>query len=432
MADTNPTVRSSRLINTCPVFYGWVILVASTIGVVLTSPGQTYAISAFIDSFIEDLGVSRSLVSTLYTVGSLAGSFALPFVGRQIDLRGPRYVATIVCVLLGLTCIYMGFLKNALMLGIGFCLLRMLGQGSLSMVCRIVINQWWSRRRGMAIGITGVVSSLFGSGSFPALIKWLIPRYGWRMSYGLLGGLVIAVMGPVSLFLFRDRPEDYGLLPDGGASDGSGDQLPLEEDNWTLDEAIRTPAFWLVSAGLSAMSALGPGMTFHFFSIFADAGLSTAATASIFIPIAAARAIVQLGGGFLIDRIPIRLVLGVSLLMLAGVMVTIPRVSAVEIALAIGVVMGIRTGLQQLVSGVVWARFFGRRYLGTITGVTSTIGVASSALGSMPLGIARDWMGSYTPVLTWLAVIPVVIALLNFAFGKQPVREQKSESPIPE
>ena len=429
MTETNPTIRQSRLIDACPVFYGWVILVASTIGIVLTSPGQTYAISAYIDSFIEDLGVSRSLVSTLYTTGSLAGAFALPFVGRQIDVRGPRIVATITCILLGLTCIYMGFLKNALMLGIGFCLLRMLGQGSLQMVCRIVINQWWSRRRGMAIGITGVISSLLGSGSFPTLIKWLIPLYGWRTSYAILGFIVIAVMGPVSLFLFRDRPEDYGLQPDGAAPDGDDGGIPLEEDNWTLDEAIRTPVFWLVSAGLSALSALGTGMTFHFFSIFSDNGLSTSVIASIFIPIAATRAIVQLGGGFLIDRIPIRLVLGVSLLMLAGVMITVPRISTVEIALAIGVVMGIRTGLQGLVSGVVWAKFFGRRYLGAITGVTSTIGVASSALGPMPFGVARDWMGSYTFVLTWLSVIPLVLALLNFVFSKPPVRKGKSESP---
>ncbi|MBK35367.1 MAG: hypothetical protein CME26_07545 [Gemmatimonadetes bacterium] len=423
-ADPESAVRHSRLIDACPIFYGWVILVAATIGTVLTSPGQTYAISAFIDSFIQDLNLSRSLVSTLYTAGSLAGSVALTFVGRQIDARGPRYVGTITCILLGLTCVYMGFLQNAVMLVIGFCLLRMLGQGSLSMVCRIVINQWWSRRRGMAIGIVGVVSSILGSGSFPALIKWLIPMYGWRLGYVILGGLVAGLMLPVSLFLFRDRPEDYGLQPDGGGGEGEQSGQQFEEDNWTLDEAIRTRAFWLVSAGLSAMSALGTGMTFHFFSIFEDNGLSTAVIASIFVPIAATKAIVQLGGGFLIDRVPIRVVLGISLAMMAAVMITIPRVTTAEVALALSVVMGIRTGLQQLVSGVVWARFFGRRYLGAITGVTSTIGVASSALGSMPLGIARDRMGSYTFALTWLAVIPLILSLLNFAFGAQPVKKE--------
>ncbi len=428
MTDPTPTIRRSRLIEASPVFYGWVILVAATIGVVLTSPGQTYAISAFIDSFIQDLGVSRTLVSTLYTAGSLAGSFAMPFVGRQIDVRGARYVATIVSLLLGLTCIYMGFLQNAVMLLIGFWLLRMLGQGCLQMVCRVIINQWWSRKRGMAVGITGVASSLLGTGSFPGFIKWLIPIYGWRTAYALLGGLVACVMGPVSFFLFHDRPEDYGLLPDGGHPEQSSDGAYPEEDNWTLNEAIRTPAFWLVIAGLSAISALGTGMTFHFFSIFSDNGLSTTVIAGIFLPIAATRALVQLAGGVIIDRVQIRFVLGTCLLMLTAVMIIVPRISTVEVAYAIGLAMGIRTGLQALVGGTVWARFFGRRYLGTITGVTTTIGVASSALGPMPFGIARDLMGSYKPVLTYLAIIPFILALLNFAFGKQPER-RRTESP---
>ena len=59
---------ASRLINASPVYYGWVIVVAGAIGMVLTSPGQTYAVSVFIDHFINDLGLSRSVVSTLYTV----------------------------------------------------------------------------------------------------------------------------------------------------------------------------------------------------------------------------------------------------------------------------------------------------------------------------------------------------------------------------
>lgn len=414
--------RRSRLIEWSPVYYGWIILVVGAIGVVMTSPGQTYTISAFADSFIQDLGVSRSLLGTLYTVGTLTASLALPFVGRQIDRRGSRPLAVVVSLLLGLTCVYMGMLQNAAMLGVGFLLLRMLGQGCLQMVCRNVINQWWSRRRGMAMGITGVVSSFFGTGSFPSLINWLIPIYGWRKSYGLLGGLLFFVMLPISLVFFRNRPEDYGLQPDGVSTQDEGDLEPLVEENWTLNEAIRTRAFWLISAGLSVISALGTGITFHFFSIFADNGLSTTVIASIFLPIATTRAAVQLVGGFLIDRIPARYILSISLLMLSAVMLLIPHIRSVEAAIAIGLLMGIRTGLQGIVSSVVWAQFYGRRYLGTITGVTSTIGVAASGIGPMPLGIARDIFGSYEMVLAWFAILPITLAVANLLFSQQPTR----------
>lgn len=138
-------VRASRLINAIPVYYGWVILVVGTIGMILTGPGQTYAISVFIDYFILDLEISRSLVSSLYTGGTLIASFAMPFIGRQIDYRGSRQMMVFISLCLGVACMYMGYVNNAIMLGIGFVALRMMGQGSLSLVSKNVINQWWVR-----------------------------------------------------------------------------------------------------------------------------------------------------------------------------------------------------------------------------------------------------------------------------------------------
>ena len=85
-------------------------------------------------SLTKELGISRSMVSTLYTVGTLTASFAMPFIGRQIDQRGSRQMTVIIVLVFGVACIYMGYVSNAFMLGIGFVALRMLGQGSLSLV----------------------------------------------------------------------------------------------------------------------------------------------------------------------------------------------------------------------------------------------------------------------------------------------------------
>ncbi len=174
--------RSSRLVSASPVYYGWVIVVVGSLGGVMTSPGQTYVFSAFLDYFIEDLELSRSLISTLYTVGTLTASFVLPFVGRQFDKRGARVMITLMSLLLGLACIYMDFVRGALMLGVGFFMMRQFGQGSLSLVSRNVINLWWVRRRGLAMGIAGVAGALLG-GLFPYIINSMIPIYGWRMTY---------------------------------------------------------------------------------------------------------------------------------------------------------------------------------------------------------------------------------------------------------
>lgn len=417
-------VRRSRVVDASPVYYGWVILVVGAIGVILTSPGQTYSVSVFIDHFIAELGISRSLVSTLYSVGTLTASFTLPFVGRLMDQRGARLMLVVISLLLGLACVYMGFVRNWLMLGIGFFALRMLGQGSLSLASRYAINQWWVRRRGSVMGIAGVATAILGAGGFPVLIAWMIPNFGWRTSYGLLGVGVIVLMIPLAALFVRDRPEVYGLRPDGAGRGkrGTGADDDFVEVHWTLAEAIRTPAFWLVTVALASMSMLGTGLTFHIFSIFEDSGLSSTITASVFLPTAVTAAAMQLAGGLLIDRMPVRFLLAVALVLQALALVMAPFLFTPQLAYGYGMVTGTVGGLQLIVGSVVWAKYFGRQHLGAITGVVSTILVASSALGPMPFGIARDLMGSYTTILIAFAALPFLLGVASLFYGRPPVK----------
>lgn len=413
--------RPSRLVNASPVYYGWVILAVGTFGGIMTSPGQTYAFSAFLDHFITDLELSRSFVSTLYTVGTLTASFVLPYVGRQFDQRGARVMIALMSLLLGLACVYMSFVRNAAMLCIGFFLLRQLGQGSLSLVSKNVINLWWVRRRGLVMGIGGVAGALL-SGLFPYLINTMIPLYGWRFTYVALGAMLILVMLPIGWIFVRDRPEDHGLQPDGLDANGEGGEesnAPIEY-NWTRAQALRTSSFWLVVAGLASMSMLNTGLIFHIFSVFEDSGLSSTVAASVFVPIAATGAIVQLLGGLLIGRVSIRLLLAASLGMMSLVLVLAPSLSSLEMAYFFGFCMGVQGGLEMIVSSVVFANFFGRRHLGSIAGFASTLLVGASALGPMPIGVARDLMGGYAAVLSTFAIVPFVLAIACLLFCRVP------------
>jgi sugar phosphate permease len=153
-------------------------------------------------------------------LGTLTAAMALPWVGRQIDKRVLRFVVATIAGLFGLACIYMGTVQNAAMLLIGFILLRMLGQGSLSLASTYFINQWWMRRRGTVLGISGVMVAILGLGTFPNIINWLIPLLGWRWTYAALGVALLVIMVPAGLFLFGERPERYGLKPDGTFADG--------------------------------------------------------------------------------------------------------------------------------------------------------------------------------------------------------------------
>ena len=402
-------------------------MLTGTLGMIMSSPGQTYVVSIFIEAFITDLGISRSLVSTLYTLGTLVGSFVLPIVGYQIDRHGARLIVVLITALFGFACVYMGYVQNAFMLGLGFIALRMLGQGSLGLVCTNIINQWWVRRRGMVMGISGMAGSLISLGGFPNLVNWLIPTYGWRATYILLGIILTFVMAPVGFIFFRNQPEDYGLEPDGGKSrtfrfrKRERVDAELTEVSWTLREAMCTSVFWILIASLSAISMLSTGLFFHMVSIFTDNGLTPNLAAAVFVPIAVTTAIVNWGSGLLVDRVPVRILLAVGLFFQALSLLMARSLSGTTLALVFGIVLGVSSGLIRILGSVVWAMYFGRHHLGSITGLTSMITITGSALGPMPLGIGRDLLGNYNLALMISACIPILLGILGL-FIADPAR----------
>jgi len=416
-------VQSSRLIQGVPIFYGWVVLAVGTLGVIMTSPGQTYAVSIFIEHFIDDLGLSRSLVSTLYAGGTLTGSLALPFVGREIDRRGTRIMMVLIAGVFGAACIYMGAVRGALMLGIGFVAIRMFGQGSLTLVSQNAINQWWVFRRGAVLGLSGLFASLLGLGAFPIFINWLIPQVGWRLTYGLLGALLLMVMVPLGYLLVRERPELYGLHPDGSPPEerDSRGRVRQPEENWTRNEALRTATFWIVAGGLSTLAMISTGLFFHMVSIFADSGLDPDVAATVYLPIAATTALVNLGSGALVDRIPPRFALASSLLLQALALWLARDLATVALAYLYGIALGTAMGLFRTIAGVAWAHYFGRQYLGSISGIASTILILGAAVGPVPLGFARDALGSYDQALLALTLVPLLLGVASL-FLRPPRR----------
>ena len=426
MATPNPSVtHSSRLVHGSPIYYGWIIMLVGALGLIMTSPGQTYAISIFIEHFITDLGLSRSLVSTIYSAASLLASFTLGYFGRQVDRYGSRAAAIVTTLIFGLACLFMGFVSNAWLLGLGFLALRTFGLGGLTLVSTNVINQWWVRQRGMVMGIAGLLMSVLGLAGFPNLINWLIPIYGWQITYMILGLILLLIMLPLAAIFLRDRPEQYGLQPDGDrplTETGGDSPSPLNEDHWTLSEASRTTAFWVMALGTATIAMLSTGLFFHMVSIFADNSLASTVAATVYVPVAVTTAIVALSSGILVDRLPVKILLAGALLCQAISLVMAPYLYDVALVWLYGVILGTTFGLSRTVLNVVWAVYFGRRHLGSITGVASTIMVIGGSLGPMPFGIGRDLLGSYSLILIISAILPLVLSVITL-FVDKPLRE---------
>ncbi len=420
--------HQDQFVHKWPFFYGWVIVAVGTLGMIMTSPGQTYTESIFIEHLITDLKINRALLSSLYSLGTLVGGFSLPLVGKQIDRHGTRKMVTLVSILFGFSCIYMGLVQNAWMVAIGFILVRMLGQGSLGLISQTVINQWWEQKRGLVMGISGLLMALLGMGAFPNLVYWLIAVLDWRWSYGLLGLSLLLIMTPLGYLLFRNRPEDHGLTPDGNpgpAPDPPRASFPSghDQENWTLKEALRTYAFWIMALSSSLVAMLMTGLTFHLVDIFKMQSLSASSAASVFVPIAMVAAVINLVGGYLSDRLPIKYLMAVGLIVQGVSLALVAFINGAGLALVFGILVGFSNGLTRAVMQIVWPAFFGRKYLGSIFGFTSALGIVGAAIGPMPFGIAHDLSGSYHSVLFVSAAVSTLLGILNFSVQK-PEKER--------
>ena len=221
------------MIERSPVFYGWVVWLMAVIGNAATSPGQSFSISLFIDHFIVDLGMDRTTVSGIYGLGTFVAAISLTWVGKQIDLRGNRRMSVAITLLFALALLASSTIAGPVALFFCFVAIRGLGQGSLTLVSTTAVAQWFRQRRGQVLGFSLVIYAVFQA----AYVPWLqnvITAVGWRQAWVVLGlGIGLLVLPLMWLFL-RDKPEDFGLVPDGKRA--QTDNFATEV-NWTLSQA---------------------------------------------------------------------------------------------------------------------------------------------------------------------------------------------------
>ncbi|MDM8519064.1 MFS transporter [Anaerolineales bacterium HSG6] len=418
-----PPLKSSRVIQATPFFYGWVILAVGTIGSVMIGPSQTFTVGIFTESFIAELGLSRSSISLIYGCATFSGSMLLPLTGRLVDRYGPKWVSLIIVIGLGLACIGMGLANGVVTLLLGFLALRFMGFGSLQLVSNNIIAQWFIRKRGLVMGLAGqslAVSLIL----YPVLTRYLIGEIGWRWTWVTLGLLIWLVMLPLTLLFFKDRPEQYGLFPDGDQPPDqthTPDMSPLiAEENWTLPQARQTGAFWLFATALSSMTLILSGLVFHQLSLFEQRNLPPDTAITAFQVMAFFSIIANIGMGRLLDTVSARLLLAVVLILLMSAMGLVQIMNTPVQAFVYAALLGLISGSFRVLDATVWAKYFGRQYLGSIRGATMIGVVGATAFGPYLLGFSLDYLGSYSPVLNGLLIIPLTICLLA-RFVRRPV-----------
>lgn len=398
---------------------------AASVAMALTAPGQTAAVSVFVDPIITELGLSRTAVSTAYLAGTLVAALAMPALGSALDRWGPRRLMLGVAAAFGAILVASSAMSGPVGLVAGFVGIRLAGQGALNLVATTTVALYVSRRRGSAIGLASAIGTA-GISLAPLLLERLIAGGDWRTVWFFEGVAVWAVVIPVTLLVLPRRPVAVSAPAPAEDPDRPGDPSV----DWTPRRAMGTGMFWVVAAGVGACSLVATGLNFHQQSLLGERGLSPAAAAATFLPQTAAGLVATFALGWLADRFSDRLLIVLTMVALALATVGAgwlgPGAGAIGYALAIGACgNGVRT-----LEAVAFPRLFGLTHLGAIRGIVHAVAVASSAFGPVLLALGRGAAGSYRPVLLAFALLPVIVVVAALV-TPDPRPTPAPRSPVP-
>lgn len=395
-------------------FYGWHIVAYSSIALAATGPGQTVGVSLFVDPVIDELGLSRSAVSTAYLAGTLAGALALPWVGTALDRFGVRRLMAAIGIVFGAVLVGLSMVSTIVGLTAGFVGIRMAGQGALSLTATTAAALWFHRRRGTAVGLVTALGTM-GISLTPLLVEGVIAEHGWRTAWLLEGVAVWLIVVPLAVLGMRDRPSDLGQHPDGRPPIASGDTVGdatglVHSDGVTTREAGRSAYFWVVTLGTMVSGLLATAVAFHQISILTARGLSLMEAAANFVPQTVAGLLATLATGVLADRMSPKLLvtgsMGALALSLAWATWVTPGMSAV----LFGLLLGAAAGSIRAVEAATFPRYYGTRHIGSIRGFVTALGVGATAFGPLLFAWAFDTWGSYSTILVASAALPALIA----------------------
>ncbi len=420
-----------------PFFYGWIILIASVVGVLASAPGQTMGVSTFTDYLIENIKINRNQISTAYMIGTICSSLLLTWAGRQYDKFGARWTAISASLLLATVLLLLSQSDRILnvfatdytspayntvailLLIFLFFLLRFSGQGVLTMVSRNMLMKWFVARRGFANGIMSVFVAV-GFSIAPLTFDGLIQETSWRYAWIIMAGFIGIIFSLLAFLLFRDNPEDVGLIPDGkkhGHREHHVTISPFKE--FTLVEARRTLVFWLYVIPLAMYALYITGFTFHLVSIFEVADMDRDKALAVFIPISFLSVGISFVGGWISDRIKLKYLL---YFVLTGELIALVSLANLNDGIFYyGFILGhgMVNGLFNVLMSVTWPRFYGRKNLGSITGFVMAITVFSSALGPLLFSFSYTRLGSYSFASFVLASIVLFLLVISYK-GNNP------------
>jgi MFS family permease len=380
-----------------------------------------YSYGVFFKAIEQEFGGSRLGVSLGLTITTTVGAIAAPFIGSALD-RFPlkRVIAA------GSISMALGFfalsqvdsqLEFYLALGafIGFGASAMGGLATAKLV-----TNWFSRRRGTALGIAATGISASGV-VMPFVSATLIESYGWREGFMLYGAFTAFVVVPLVLRLVVSSPEEVGLRPDGQLPrpTPAGEAAPPAPPSPT--PILKDRNFWVLVAVIGLLFCCQSATLTHMVPRITDTGISLQ-TASLVMSLTAGLGIAgKLSFGWLMDRWSGRSAIWFTVAcQLAGQLAMLQQDNLALFAVG-AALFGYGMGGVVPMQGALIAKVFGRARFGKALGLLRP-GMFPLQIVGVPLaGGIYDATGSYAPAFVTFIVLYCLTAALAMAFREPAV-----------
>ena len=408
-------------------FYGWWIVGAGGMVQWYASAIFWRGFQAFVPPILETFGWSRGVTGAAISLQRGESGMISPFVGVILDKYGPRKAMAFGVLLTGGGFVYMSQMQSLWQFYIAIVLLTLGMSFGTFIVFVVTVANWFVRKRARALA-TLMSFSAIGGLTLPILVA-SIDTFGWR-EVMLACGIGFWLIGFPATLVMRKRPEDYGMVPDGGPDEslvnGKGNRAGgIREQAITMRQAIKLRFFWQLAIVTSLGQLVSSTNLFHFAALLdygMTAALAAAAAGAVAIGDLSGRAGIAVIG----DRFDKRKMLTIAMIMqtigvagLAGINAEVFGVNLGLWPLPLFVVFfGLGFGSSIPLRLSILGDYFGRTSYGSIVGLTSSVNALFGAAGPALVGFIYDGTDSYRLGFTTLAVMLVIS--IPLALGLEP------------
>ncbi len=386
------------------LFYGWVV-VAGCVLVTMTMVPPIMALSnKYLLYVTEDLHISRSAFTLANTVLQALGIVLSPLVTRLLNGDNMKIIQ---CGgIVGYCAAYFSYslatrpvhlYVSAFVLGVSYLCAALIPVS-------MVVTNWFNRSRGLAMSIAMAGIGVGGT-IFSPVLTWLLENLGWRQTYRIMAGIILAIALPAALFLIRRRPEDMGLQPL-GAQQTQKNTAP--EGGISLKQAQGRLFFTLLLAGMLANGLINAGALGHF-----PPALQESHGAGVQAAIISLYSLISIGGKLILGWVNDRFGVVVS----SAYACTLFGLSFVFLLMggaalwplyAMAVVFGLGNAIGTVTPPLLTAHIFGKAHYSRAYGLVNSFSQVGLSLGSLAVASVYDGTGSYRPAWVLLLVLTAV------------------------